>query len=82
MEYEAFVGERIDKAVAAVQPALSRAYVQQLIEEGHITVSGKQVRAGYKLKKGDRVEVTVPAPTAPEAQSSKRWTARRVQPWF
>lgn len=62
MEYEAFVGERIDKAVTEVQGALSRAYVQQLIEEGHITVSGRQVRPGYKLKAGDTVEVFVPAP--------------------
>ncbi len=62
MEYEAFIGERIDKAVTGVHTALSRAYVQQLIEEGHVTVSGKQVRSGYKLKAGDRVEVTVPEP--------------------
>lgn len=62
MEYEAFVGERIDKAVTEVQGALSRAYVQQLIEEGHITVSGRRVRPGYKLKAGDTVEVFVPAP--------------------
>lgn len=65
MEYKA--GERIDKAVAAVHTELSRAYVQQLIEDGHVTVSGRQVRPGYKLKKGDEVTVSVPAPTSLEA---------------
>jgi len=62
MEYEAFVGERIDKAVAGVHTELSRAYVQQLIESGYVTVSGKQVRPGYKLRTGDAVEVSVPPP--------------------
>lgn len=66
MEYEAYVGERIDKAVALLHPELSRAYVQQLIENGHITVSGKKVRAGYKLKTGDKVEITMPAPVSLE----------------
>ncbi|MBQ7033001.1 MAG: RluA family pseudouridine synthase [Clostridia bacterium] len=65
MEYKA--GERIDKAVAAVHTELSRAYIQQLIEEGHVTVSGRRVRPGYKLKTGDEVAVSVPAPTAPKA---------------
>ncbi len=62
MEYEAFIGERIDKAVAEVHKDLSRAYVQQLIADGYVTVSGRQVRPGYKLKVGDAVEVIVPAP--------------------
>lgn len=66
MEYEAYVGERIDKAVTQLRPELSRAYVQQLIEAGHITVAGKQVRAGYKLRTGDKVEITVPAPVSLE----------------
>lgn len=62
MEYEAFLGERIDKAVAAVHGELSRAYVQTLIEEGQITVSGQKVRPGYKLRPGDTVQVIIPAP--------------------
>lgn len=62
MEYEAFVDERIDKAVASVHTELSRSYIKQLIEEGNVTVSGKQVRPGYKLRKGDKVEVMIPPP--------------------
>ncbi len=60
MEYEAFSGERIDKAVAAVEKDLSRAYIQKLIEEGHITVCGKSVRTSYKLRPGDTVSVCLP----------------------
>ena len=62
MGYEAFVDERIDKAVASVHTELSRSYIQQLIEEGHVTVSGKKVRPGYKLKTGDEVTVVIPPP--------------------
>ncbi len=67
MEYNAFIGERIDKAIASVHEELSRAYVQQLIEEGYVTVSGKVVRAGYKLRAGDEVKVEIPPPKALEA---------------
>ncbi len=66
MEYKAFIGERIDKAVASVHPELSRAYVQHLIAEGHVTISGKTVRPGYKLRTEDRVEVIIPPPKALE----------------
>ncbi|MBQ7036125.1 MAG: RluA family pseudouridine synthase [Clostridia bacterium] len=62
MEYEAFVDERIDKAVASVHTELSRSYIKQLIEDGNVTVSGKTVRPGYKIRKGDKVEVIIPPP--------------------
>ena len=67
MEYEAFVDERIDKAVASVHTELSRSYIQQLIEEGHVTVSGKKVRPGYKIRTGDKIEVIIPPPKTLEA---------------
>ena len=67
MEYEAFVDERIDKAVASVHTQLSRSYIQQLIEEGHVTVSGKKVRPGYKIRTGDKIEVIIPPPKTLEA---------------
>ncbi len=62
MEYEAFLGERLDKAIAAVHTELSRSYVQELIANGNIKVSGKTVRPGYKLRAGDTVEVQIPDP--------------------
>lgn len=67
MEFKAFIGERIDKAVAEVHPELSRARVQQLLLDGHITVCGKTVRPGYKLRAEDAVAVMVPPPKTMEA---------------
>ena len=67
MEFKAYLGERIDKAISAVRQDLSRARVQQLIEDGHITVSGKKVRPGYKLRETDSVEIVIPAAVPLEA---------------
>ncbi len=62
MDFDAFCGERIDKAVAQVREDLSRSYISRLIENGNITVCGKAVRPGYKLKSGDKVEIILPPP--------------------
>ncbi len=67
MEIQAFIGERIDKAIAALRSDLSRARIQQLLESGAITVSGKCVRPGYKLRAGDAVEIIMPPATPYEA---------------
>jgi len=40
----------------------SRARVQKIIEEGHVTVNGVSARASLKLKDGDAVLVLVPPP--------------------
>lgn len=38
---------------------LSRSQIQRFIEQGQITVNGSTVKAGYKLRQGDIVAVTV-----------------------
>lgn len=53
-------GERLDRALQAALPDLSRAAVQRLIEEGHVQVNGKPARSGARLQSGDLVEWTVP----------------------
>jgi 23S rRNA pseudouridine1911/1915/1917 synthase len=56
-------GERLDRAVAARLPELSRSYAANLIERGHISVNGvPATKAGHKLKPGDLISVDVPAP--------------------
>jgi 23S rRNA pseudouridine1911/1915/1917 synthase len=56
-------GERIDAAIAALVPALSRAVVQRLIDDGHVTLGALPVRkAGQRVRAGDAIEVRVPAP--------------------
>ena len=41
---------------------LSRTYIQKLIREGAITVNGKSSKPGYKLRAGDQIALTFPAP--------------------
>ncbi|MGB9775952.1 MAG: RluA family pseudouridine synthase [Anaerolineae bacterium] len=53
-------GERLDRALAARFPQLSRAQLQRLIRSGAITVNGAVVRPAYRLTPGDRITVTFP----------------------
>jgi 23S rRNA pseudouridine1911/1915/1917 synthase len=60
---EGRAGERVDAAIAALVPALSRAGVQRLIEDGRVTLNGQPVKkAGQRVKAGDAIEAAVPAP--------------------
>jgi 23S rRNA pseudouridine1911/1915/1917 synthase len=61
-------GERLDRWLAAKLPALSRARLQALIEEGAVRVDGGAARASSRVKGGQSVRVTVPAPAAAEPQ--------------
>lgn len=55
-------GGRLD-AVLAKQLGIPRAQVQRLIDDGHVRVEGTPPsKGGVKLKFGDTVDVTVPAP--------------------
>jgi 23S rRNA pseudouridine1911/1915/1917 synthase len=53
-------GERLDRALAARFPQLSRAQLQRLIRSGAITVNDAVVRPAYRLTPGDRITVTFP----------------------
>lgn len=55
-------GKRLDVWLTATLGEFSRSYVETLIEQGDVTVGGKTVKAGYKVKTGDSVEVNVPEP--------------------
>jgi 23S rRNA pseudouridine1911/1915/1917 synthase len=56
---------RLDKYVCQQFPELSRARVQRLIADGHITVNGQPAKPGLKLNIGDKLKVAVP-PAPPE----------------
>lgn len=63
--------ERLDKLVVAhVGDRLSRAQIQALIKDGRVTVNGERIKAGIKLKGGEKVQVIIPA----------RETSQSVQP--
>jgi 23S rRNA pseudouridine1911/1915/1917 synthase len=55
-------GQRLDRFVAAKVADLSRSYAQQLIEDNHIRVNGRDARASASLRAGDVVTVWRPLP--------------------
>jgi 23S rRNA pseudouridine1911/1915/1917 synthase len=55
-------GIRIDKALALMKPELSRSRIENLLESGDISVSGKRVAKSYKLKAGDKITLDIPEP--------------------
>lgn len=63
-------GDRLDVSVSRFLPELTRSRVQNLLADGKIQVNNEKVKAGYKLRQGDRVRICLPPPkklcTAPE----------------
>jgi 23S rRNA pseudouridine1911/1915/1917 synthase len=57
-------GQRLDRWLARRVPALSRARLQNLIDEGHVTVDGAARRPAHRLRGGETVALEVPAPPA------------------
>ncbi len=55
-------GSRLDVYLGAQLPELSRAQCQKLIAEGHATVNEAPTRAGYRLRAGDTVRLTLAPP--------------------
>jgi 23S rRNA pseudouridine1911/1915/1917 synthase len=56
-------GERIDKAVSElVGPDLSRAYIQKLLSDGNILVNDVKMKANYRIRENDRIDITIPDP--------------------
>ncbi|PCF66338.1 pseudouridine synthase [Staphylococcus pseudintermedius] len=50
--------QRIDKMLPEFNSEWSRSQLQEWIKEGLIEVNGKAVKSNYKLKLGDRIEIT------------------------
>lgn len=55
-------GERLDIFLAGMLPELTRSQLKRLIEEGEVTLGGEKVKAGLKLRGGERLEVRLPEP--------------------
>ena len=55
---------RIDKFLNEQMADISRSYIQKLIKDDLVTVDLRTVKANYKVKEGDRVEVTLPEPVS------------------
>jgi len=59
-------GQRLDQFLRQEISEHSRAFLQKLIEAGHVVVNGGTVKASYKVRAGDKVRVEVPPPRALE----------------
>jgi 23S rRNA pseudouridine1911/1915/1917 synthase len=53
-------GQRLDVALAKLEPGLSRAQVRRLVESGEVTVAGAAVKPAHRLKLGERIAGRVP----------------------
>ncbi len=60
------VGGRIDKHLSEYLD-MTRSAVQSLLDNGNVHIKGKAVGKNYRLRAGDKVEITIPDPTAYEA---------------
>lgn len=63
---ETDAGQRIDKFLATEVPNRSRSQIQDLIDEGRVTVLGVTVKPSYRLSAGDIVVARVPPEKEPE----------------
>ena len=61
----AAAGSRLDRWLATHLPVVSRARLQQLIDDGHVRMGGRVPKAAYRLRGGEEVEVEIP-PAPPE----------------
>ena len=51
---------RIDKYISMASPDLTRSRIQSLIANENITVNGKSVKANYKVRENDRIQILIP----------------------
>lgn len=56
-------GIRIDAYLADKFNEMSRSYIKKLIDDKHVFVNHKDVKANYKVKEGELIEIEVPEPT-------------------
>lgn len=64
-------GTRIDLYLAQQIPDMSRAHIQKLISEGFVSANGKTIKANYKLKCDDNIEIHIPEPQNLEVKPQK-----------
>lgn len=76
------VGQRLDNFLLGALSGVPRSHVYRLIRSGQVRVNSGRVRAGYRLKEGDRVRVPPvtrrPSGTAHVPANRVRWLAERI----
>ncbi|NTX38859.1 RluA family pseudouridine synthase [Myxococcus sp. CA033] len=64
-------GERIDQYLATVFTDLTRSRIRGLIDDGHVLVDGRPVKAAMRLRGGELLTLHVPAPVAAAPQAEE-----------
>ncbi len=59
---ETAAGKRLDAALAAMLPDLSRSFLQKLIEQGDVLAEGKPCTKKQKAEAGMQIEISLPEP--------------------
>lgn len=57
---------RIDKCLSSLMDSLSRTYIQKLIKDGHVLAGGIPVKANYKVKTEELLQISVPEAAEPD----------------
>ena len=57
-------GDRLDSFLAAGSTGLTRSQLRRLIDRGSVLLNGSPVKASQRVKRGDRVSVSIPPPRA------------------
>ena len=64
-------GVRLDVFLAGSNAELTRSRIQKLISDGNIMVNGSTVKANYKLRQGDKIELELPPPKDTELKAEE-----------
>jgi 23S rRNA pseudouridine1911/1915/1917 synthase len=59
-------GARLDVWLSGRLPNISRSRIKALVDSGHVLIDGRRVKAGRRLRTGERVEARLPAPPPEE----------------
>ena len=55
-------GERIDALLARALPSMSRSQIQKLLEQGMVTLNGRELKKNFRCSAGESYEVLLPEP--------------------
>ncbi len=64
-------GVRIDKFISENADGITRSATAKLIEDGNVTVDGKEISKNYKCKENDEITVFIPDAKPLEARAEK-----------
>ncbi len=76
---EELAGQRLDRALAAALPGMSRTRAQAAIESGRVTVDGRSAKASLSLEEGMRIIVEMEPATVSHVGAAREETTTSIQ---